>query len=79
METIGLYLIAIALVGVGCAATVLSAYVFPLWIRVRGQAHGRFAGLSGATEADFVDGSKRKAGGAGLAGAKQPAPSLMVA
>jgi hypothetical protein len=59
MESIGLYLAAAALLAAGCSATVLSAFLFPLRIRVRGQAHGRFAALS---EADLrpYDGSRGK-------------------
>jgi hypothetical protein len=61
METIRLAVLAVAAVGAGCAATILSARVFPLWIRVRGQAHGRFAGLV-ATEARFERGLNSKVG-----------------
>jgi len=46
MEGIGVHIVAaLVLIGVGCCATVLSVYVFPLSVRVRGQRHGRFAGL----------------------------------
>jgi hypothetical protein len=78
MQTIGIYIAAALLVGAGCAATVLSAYVFPLWIRVLGQPHGRFAGLS-ATELEPVAGSRRKIGGTGRAAVEQPVSSLIVA
>ena len=61
MEAVALSFIAVGLVVLGCAATVLSVRVVPLWIRVRGQAHGRFAGLSAAKEAP-VSGSKRGVG-----------------
>jgi hypothetical protein len=61
MEAVALSLVAVGLAVLGCAATVLSARVIPLWIRVRGQAHGRFAGLSAAQEAP-VSGSKRGVG-----------------
>jgi hypothetical protein len=47
MDGIATYLVAaLALIGAGCAATVLSVYLYPLSIRMRGQDHGRFAGLS---------------------------------
>jgi hypothetical protein len=78
METVALFIIAVALVAVGCAATVVSAYVVPLWIRVRGQAHGRFAGLSAAPAAP-VSGSKRLVGGPGRAAEELPAPDVIVA
>ncbi len=78
MEAVALLIVAVALVAAGCAATVLSAYVFPPWIRVRGQAHGRFAGLS-AAQTDPADGSKRIVGGPGRTVRGQPAPSLIVA
>jgi hypothetical protein len=48
MEAIRLLFDAVGLILVGCAATVASAHLVPLWIRVLGQPHGRFAGLSGA-------------------------------
>jgi hypothetical protein len=67
METISLCIIAALLIGAGCASTVLSTYVFPLSVRVRGQAHGRFAGLS-AVEQDSPSGSTRKVGGPGHGG-----------
>jgi hypothetical protein len=78
MESIELLLEAAALVGLGCAATILSAHVYPLWLRVRGQAHGRFAGLA-ATEPSFEPDSKPKAGGLGRRIAERPAPNLIVA
>jgi len=78
MESIDLLIVAVALIGLGCAATVVSAFVYPLWMRVRGQAHGRFAGL-GATEASFDQGSKDKLGGLGHAVAERPAANLIVA
>jgi len=78
MEAVALFIIAVALVAAGCAATVLSAHVVPLWIRVRGQAHGRFAGLS-ASQTAPITGSKRIVGGPGRAAEEQPAPKLIVA
>jgi hypothetical protein len=77
MEPIDIYLVAALLIGAGCGATVLSAYVFPLWIRVLGQAHGRFAGLS-AAEPSPVDGSKRKVSGPGPRASTRPDPGLIV-
>jgi len=78
MEALALFIIAVALVAAGCAATVLSAHVVPLWIRVRGQAHGRFAGLS-ASQAAPITGSKRIVGGPGRAAKEPPAPDIIVA
>jgi hypothetical protein len=78
MESIALLIAAVALIAAGCGATILSVYVFPLWMRVRGQAHGRFAGLSLAGESS-EQGSVRKAGGPGRAITEQPAPNLIVA
>ena len=45
--------LAVALVGVGVLATIASARVFPLWILVLGQEHGRYAGLC-ASEPTYV-------------------------
>jgi len=78
METISLCIIAALLIGAGCASTVLSTYVFPLSVRVRGQAHGRFAGLS-AVEQDSPSGSTRKVGGPGHGAVQRPALNLIVA
>ena len=78
MEAIAYFIIAVVLVVAGCVATVLSAYVVPLRIRVRGQAHGRFAGLSAAETAP-VSGSKRIVGGPGQAIGEVPAPSVILA
>jgi len=50
METIRILVALVAMLGLGCASTVLSVYVLPLWIRVQGQPHGRFAGLSDAPD-----------------------------
>ena len=61
MEAIRLLIDAVGLVVVGCVATVLSAHLVPLWIRVLGQPHGRFAGLSGAHQRPSGDdGSRRR-------------------
>ena len=76
METIVLLVAAVALMGLGCAATVLSAYVYPLG--VRGQAHGRYAGLS-AIESDVEQGSRRKEGEPRGSVSEQPARNLIVA
>jgi hypothetical protein len=78
MESIGLYLVAGALTALGCAATVISAQLVPMEIRVRGQDHGRFAGLS-AAEPTFVDGSKRNGGGSGGKGSLRLAPQAVAA
>jgi len=78
METTSLYLIALALLGIGCAATVLSAQIVPLSVRVRGQAHGRFAGLSAAQTLQGCDG-KPQAGGPGAAVNQRRSPGLIVA
>ena len=75
MEAIAYFVVAIAVIGAGCAATVLSVQVIPLWIRVRGQAHGRFAGLS-AAQTEPVGGSKRIAGGPGRAIAEPGGPAV---
>jgi hypothetical protein len=75
MEAIAYFVVAVALVGAGCAATVLSVHVIPLWIRVRGQAHGRFAGLS-AAQMEPVGGSKRIVGGPGRAIGEPRAPAV---
>lgn len=79
METVSLTLIALALVGIGCAGTILSAFVVPLAIRVRGQPHGRYAWLSAATESSDARGAGRKIGGTGVASDVQEAPGLIVA
>jgi len=78
METSSLYLIAVALLGIGCAATVLSAQIVPLSVRVRGQAHGRFAGLSAAQTPQSCDG-KPQAGGPGADVKERWTPGLIVA
>lgn len=75
MEAIAYFVIAVALVAAGCAATVLSVHVIPLWIRVRGQAHGRFAGLS-AAQTEPVGGSKRIVGGPGRGIGEAGAPAV---
>jgi hypothetical protein len=49
MEAFSLSIAAVGLIAVGCASAVLSLCVYPLKIRVQGQPHGRFAGLSSAT------------------------------
>ena len=61
MAAIGILVLAVALVGVGALATIVSARVFPLWILVLGQEHGRYAGLC-ASEPAHVGGTRRKAG-----------------
>jgi hypothetical protein len=62
MEAIRLLIDAVGLVLVGCAATIVSAHLVPLSIRVLGQPHGRFAGLSGANQAcSGGNGSKLRA------------------
>lgn len=65
MEAVSLLFTAVVLVIGGCAATVLSALTVPVWIRVRGQPHGRFAGLLGAHQGRCVDGGgvKRRVDG----------------
>lgn len=78
MEFLNLVLLVVGLIGAGCLATVASAYVYPLAVRVRGQAHGRFAGLS-ADEASAQGGPKRTVGGQGPVGAQSAAPNLIVA
>jgi hypothetical protein len=78
MEATTLYVLALVLVGAGCAATILSAHVFPLWIRARGQAHGRYAGLSCFCEVQS-GGSERPADGTGSAIKEEPEPRLIVA
>jgi hypothetical protein len=75
---ISLYIAAALLVGAGCGATVLSAYVFPLRIRVRGQGHGRFAGLT-AADADQIGGSRGGIGGRGRGAAAHPVPRPIAA
>jgi hypothetical protein len=77
METISLYLIAVGLFAIGCVATVLSAYIVPLSIRARGQAHGRFAWLAAAQPCETRS-TGRRIGGPGLA-ADSEAPGLIVA
>ena len=78
MEAVAYFIIAVALFAAGCVATVLSAYLVPLWIRVRGQAHGRFAGLA-AAQTEPVNGSKRMLGGPGRAIGEPPARSVILA
>lgn len=78
METISLYLIAVGLFGIGCAATVLSAYVVPLSIRARGQVHGRFAWLAAARPCE-TGSTGRRIGGAEPAADSEAAPGLIVA
>lgn len=78
MEAVAYFIIAVALVAAGGVATVLSVYVVPLRIRVRGQAHGRFAGLS-AAPTEPVSGSKRMVGGPGQAIGEPPAPAVILA
>ncbi len=64
MESIALFLVPVALIGAGCAATVLSAYVVPLSVRQHAQQHGRFCWLP--EPLDEIDrGSRRKADAAG--------------
>jgi hypothetical protein len=78
METADLSIMGVIVVLAGCAVTVLSAYVVPLWIRVRGQAHGRFAGLC-ASSADCTDGPEKAAGGPGRPVTARPASNLITA
>jgi hypothetical protein len=78
MEAVAYFMIVVALLAAGCVATVLSAYAVPLWIRVRGQAHGRFAGLS-AAQTEPVSGSKRIVGGPGRVIGGSAAPSGILA
>jgi len=77
MQALAYFLIAAALIAVGGVVTVLSVYVIPLWIRVQGQAHGRFAGLSAAA-AGPISGPKRMVGGPGQA-VGAPAPAVISA
>jgi hypothetical protein len=79
MEAVAYFIIAVVLVAAGCVATVLSVYVVPLWIRVRGQGHGRFAGLSAAQTEPVSGGSKRMVGGPGQAIGEPPAPAAILA
>ena len=78
MEAIAYFIVAVALVAAGCAATVLSVYVIPLRIRVLGQAHGRFAGLS-ADAKEPTGGPKRMVGRPGQAIGEPPAPAGILA
>ncbi len=78
MEMIGLVALAVTSLGVGCLATVVSTKVFPLWIRVRGQQHGRYAGLS-ASEPVISGGTPRKVDGAGHGAVEAPERGLIVA
>ena len=78
MEAIAYFIIAVALVAAGGVATVLSVYVVPLSIRVRGQEHGRFAGLS-AAPTEPVSGSKRMVGGPGQAIGERSVPAVILA
>jgi hypothetical protein len=78
MEAVAYFIIAVALIAAGCVATVLSVYVIPLWIRVRGQGHGRFAGLS-AAQTEPVSGCKRMVGGPGQAIGEPAAPAVILA
>ncbi len=77
MEAVAYFIIALALIAAGCVATVLSVYVIPSWLRVRGQAHGRLTGLSVALH-ERVGGPKRMVGGPGQA-VGAPAPSTVLA
>jgi hypothetical protein len=77
METIGLFVLAVSLVGIGCLATLVSVKVFPLWIRVRGQEHGRYAGLSAPKPASS-GGTSSKIGAPGRGATEQPQPGLIV-
>ena len=55
MDGIATYIVAaLALIGAGCAATALSVYLYPLSMRMRGQDHGRFAGLSSPYGVDLT-------------------------
>jgi hypothetical protein len=73
MEAIRLLIEAVGLVAVGCAATVLSAHLVPLWIRLLGQPHGRFAGLSATHQASSDgNGSKRSVNPPVRLGARLP-------
>jgi hypothetical protein len=76
METIGLILTALALVAFGCVATTAVAYI-PLWLQVRAQPHGRYAGLSAS--APEAAAPTDKARGPRLPIAERPAPNLIVA
>jgi hypothetical protein len=78
MEMIGLFVLAMALLGVGCLATIVSIRVFPLWIRVRGQEHGRYAGLS-ASEPAISGGTTRKITASGHGAPEAPERGLSVA
>jgi hypothetical protein len=60
MEAIRLLISAVGLVACGCVATVLSAHLIPLWIRVLGQPHGRFAGLLGASQSPSGGGGSKR-------------------
>jgi len=71
MEATDLCLLGLALVGLGCLATILSVKVIPLWIRLLGQEHGRYAGLCMSEPADN-GGTKRKVGGRGQAETESP-------
>jgi len=70
MEAIGLLVLAVALVALGCLATVVSGKFIPLRIRVRGQNHGRFAGL-GASEPVTRGGTGRKVAAPGQVSAQR--------
>jgi len=61
VEAIGMLVLAVALVGAGVLATIVSARVFPLWILILGQEHGRYAGLC-ASEPTPIGGTRRKVG-----------------
>jgi hypothetical protein len=78
MEALNLVLVTVGLMGAGCLATVASAYVYPLAMRVRGQAHGRFAGLS-TIGAPAESGSVCRVDGSGPATTQVAAPNLIVA
>ncbi len=77
MEAISLSMVTLALFGMGSAATALLTSAFPLSVLVRGQEHGRYAGLS-AVEATS-QGPKRPIGGPGTPVARRVAPSFTAA
>ena len=71
MESIALCLLPVALIGVGCAATIVSAYLVPLSVRQHAQLHGRFCWLPEPL-AEVDRGSRRKAGETGWAVRSEP-------
>jgi hypothetical protein len=79
MDAVSLSIAAVALVIGGGAVTVLSALTFPLWIRVQGQPHGRFAGLCGANQPCSSHGGKRPVSRrlSPLRGPLAPSPSVV--